>query len=109
MDQYASSIRAETDEVFFGSLFWFALLVGVVTAFFAMLSCIASMQHSSALKAFVKNRFIYAMVRVFLFAYLPFAVLTTYTLTLGSAGAAVVAAIFLVRLNWWEIFLKFSF
>jgi hypothetical protein len=41
MDEYNSSIRAVDTEAFFGSLFWLAILTGVVSLFFLIVRLFA--------------------------------------------------------------------
>jgi len=86
------------NEVFFGSLFWLGVLVGVLAVFFGVVTVLAFVTGSIPLKEVSKHRAVYTLIRVGLFAYFPFVVWTTYTFTLGSDATAgiIISIIFLV-------------
>jgi hypothetical protein len=98
MMQHASSTLAFTGEIFYGSLFWLALLVLLVLVVFIFIGLWGLFNRNRNTRALARNRIVYTLVRVVSFAYFPFAAMTTYTLTLGPEvpAAAVIAAIFIV-------------
>jgi len=101
MDQYDSSILAKDTEVFFGSLFWLAMLVILTAVVFLVLRIFGGLCFSSSygLKNFFQNRLVYTLIRIAMFAYFPFAVFTTYSFTVDSPAAIVISIVFLLAVH----------
>jgi len=98
MNQYTISLLAFPEQIFLGSIFWFGLLVALVFIVFGVIGIIAIISGSDELKNVVKNRLIYTLVRVTLFAYFPLVVWTMFTFTIGTAATTgiAIAIVFLV-------------